>query len=105
MPSRGQVPGTSHAAHGRAGVLRAVSERARLRGCELYGVWHDHARTRARRLGPALTGIGAGRARNTSDSLLRLARATGALVTWIGEGRTGRLFCANGTRPRLGSRR
>src|SRR2546423_15101060 len=103
MPSRGEVPGTSHPAHGRAGLLRAVFERARLRRRQLHGIRLDHARIGTCRFGPALAGVRAGRARNTGNPLLRITGATSALAAGSRIGEAYRLFCANRTWTRFGS--
>src|SRR6184192_2584877 len=79
----------------RMGTLRfyAISKRARLRWRQLHGVRLDHARIGTCRFGPALAGVRAGRARDTSDPFIRLARAAGALVARARVGQTRRLFC------------
>ena len=94
MSSSRQVPGTSDCAHGRIAVLRAVPERARMRGTELHGIRAHHAGTGTGGFRAALACVGARRVGYISDPFIRLARAARALVAGLGLGRTRWLFRA-----------
>ena len=74
-------------------------------GVSSHRVRPHYARTRTGGFGSAVTGIGAGRARDTSNPFVWLAGATSTLAAGISFRREGGLFCAYGARTRVGSRR